>query len=253
MGYAEEAAGIYDPQLNSEKVVLETNKNNNLMFLGEEEGKINPLYEKAVGNLRQTRNEEGARADFSYSDALWGQKTGLLANEQGRLGKQLESGIKETDTARAEAFQKIANRKKSYLDDFSAGLQSLVSKYAGLKNQYVVGKQAEDRDRAWQAAEAAKARAAQIAASRSYGGGGGGGYGAAAGGANRRSQLDSELRNYEQALRHAPKGSKPMTYEQAVKTFADQYKGSGISSKEIGARLYSIYGKRYNMAGTKKL
>lgn len=230
MDYASVASSIYDPQLQSEETTLTRTKDANIADLDSEQKDIDPLYDKAANNLFKVRNQEGAKQDLLYSSSLSGQKSGLLGNQQRILGEDLSSDITDNENARQKAFQKIADRRKSYLDDFTAGISSLVSKYAGLKNQYISDRQAEDRQRAFEADQNAKNRAATLAASASYGSGGGGGSSDSGGAGNPANYNADQIFG----LIHQIRNDKA-TYHASWGQIADILKKQGIDTRHGSA------------------
>lgn len=170
--YAKAAAGIYNPQQQAEQAEATRSRDSAVFELGQEEAKIDPSYTDAIKTQERLKSSDMARNDFTYSQALSGQRSGLLANTNRLTAEDYNSKIVGLDKERIEKKSAVAARRRMVGEQYSSILGGLAAKYAGLKSSWISDRQREDqamareerlmqRQRQWQLQDSANDRAFQ--------------------------------------------------------------------------------------------
>ncbi len=142
--YGAQAGSIYNPQQQSEAAEATRGRNSSLFELGEEEKKIDPTYSDAIKTQVEQKNSDLARNDFTYSQALSGQTSGLLGNTNRLTAESYNGKISGLEKEKIEKKAAVNAKRRQVGEQYSSILGGLAAKYAGLKSAWISDKQRED-------------------------------------------------------------------------------------------------------------
>lgn len=134
--YQNQAASIYDPQLQAELASLTQKKQRTLAGLADEERTIEPEYQRAIRGLGDQVRESEGRINQLYSQRLGGQFSGLQGNDLGMMYSKAHQSRGDIETNRANKLASIASRRRLAEEEELTGANALRSRYSGLKTQY---------------------------------------------------------------------------------------------------------------------
>lgn len=235
--YAQQAAGIYDPQLAAEKGTETAAYNANKASFQGETDTANQAYTDALKSAGQARDTSSAAMDHvALTHGLF--SSGLASNQQRLVYQTYQDNAQHIAETRANKLADIARRSTAEDQSYQAKLAGLESKYQGEKANYVATHQNEDAKIAEQERQAAIRQAASDAryAARQASKG----PTAAQQKQSAYANLSDDVAGLLQGYGQMGAGERPKGYTEAViSKLQNMYAPYGISAKDIASYVYN--------------
>lgn len=163
--YQAQANSIYDPQLQADQAQAQQKLNATNASLDSQQATIEPAYQQAIQNLKDTTTQNTGKINQLYSQRLNGQISGLQGNDMGMMYAKAGQQQTSLETDRANKLATIASQRTLAQQGYQTDVGSLTSKYNGQKAEYTQSNynsavQADKQNAATAAAANAKAGAA---------------------------------------------------------------------------------------------